>query len=169
MIDIIYFISYPARKLGRVPVPLGIDIDIQSIVSLADIEDGGQCRELISNHNFLTCTAIANKPPIRPDHELVNYVFWNYTPPLENWQKSYQNGEYIRSAESGEEANYNMVDGLHNNSRKRKRGKKRRSVLKRLHEKQMEMARREKRVPQQNLPHVMQEQEHEIEQKPRNN
>ena len=123
MIDIIYFISYPARKLGRVPVPLGIDIDIQYIVSLADIEDGGQCRELISNHNFLTCTAIANKPPIRPDHELVNYVFWNYTPPLENWQKSYQNGEYIRSAESGEEANYNMVDGLHNNSRKRKRGK----------------------------------------------
>ena len=47
----------------------------------------------------------------------------NYTPPLENWQKSYQNGEYIRSAESGEEANYNMVDGIHNNNRKRKRGK----------------------------------------------
>ena len=93
----------------------------------------------------------------------------NSMPPLENWQKSYQNGEYIRSAESGEEANYNMVDGLHNNSRKRKRGKKRRSVLKRLHEKQMEMARREKRVPQQNLPQVMQEQEHEIERKPRNN
>ena len=93
----------------------------------------------------------------------------NYTPPLENWRKSYQNGEYIRSAESGEEANYNMVDGLHNNSRKRKRGKKRRSVLKRLHEKQMEMARREKRVPQQNLPQVMQEQEHGIERKPRNN
>ena len=93
----------------------------------------------------------------------------NYTPPLENWQKSYQNGEYIRSAESGEEANYNMVDGLHNNSRKRKRGKKRRSVIKRLHEKQIEVARGEKRVPQQNLPQVMQEQEHEIERKPRNN
>ena len=93
----------------------------------------------------------------------------NYTPPLENWRKSYQNGEYIRSAESGEEVNYNMVDGLHNNSRKRKRGKKRRSVLKRLHEKQMEMARREKRVPQQNLPQVTEEQEHGIERKPRNN
>ena len=38
---------------------------------------------------------------------------------LENWQKSYQNGEYIRCAESGEEANYNMVDGLHNNRWKR--------------------------------------------------
>ena len=85
-------------------------------------------------------------------------------PPLENWQKSYQNGEYIRSAESGEEVNYNMVDGLHNNRRKRKKGKKRRSVLKRLHEKQLEVARKEKRVSQQELPQVMQEQE--IERKP---
>ena len=88
------------------------------------------------------------------------------SPPLENWQKSYQNGEYIRSAESGEEANYNMVDGLHNNRKKRKKGKKRRSVLKRLHEKQMEVARREKRFPQQELPQAMQEQE--IERKPKN-
>lgn len=83
----------------------------------------------------------------------------NSSPPLENWQKSYQNGEYIRSAESGEEDNYDMVDGLHNNSRKRKRGKKRRSVLKRLHEKQMVVDKREKRVPQQNLLQGMREQE----------
>ena len=88
------------------------------------------------------------------------------TPPLVNWQKSYQNGEYIRSAESGEEANYNMVDGLHNNRRKWKKRKKHSSVLKRLHEKQMEVARREKRVPQQELPQIMQEQE--IERKPKN-
>ena len=88
-----------------------------------------------------------------------NLQLGNSPPPLENWQKSYQNGEYIRSAESGEEANYNMVDGLHNNRRKRKKGKKRRSVLKRLHEKQLEVARRENRVPQQGLPQVMQEQE----------
>ena len=47
----------------------------------------------------------------------------NSSPPLENWQKSYQNGEYLRSAESGKEANYNMVDGLHNNRRKGKKGK----------------------------------------------
>ena len=86
-------------------------------------------------------------------------------PLLENWQKSYQNGEYIRSVESGEEANYNMVDGLHNNHRKRKKGKKRRSVLKRLHEKQLEVARREKKLPQQELPQIMQEQE--IERKPK--
>lgn len=52
-----------------------------------------------------------------------NLQLGNSPPPLENWQKSYQNGEYIRSAESGEEANYNMVDGLHNNRRKRKKGK----------------------------------------------
>ena len=89
----------------------------------------------------------------------------NSANPLENWQKYFQNGEYIRSAESGEEANYNMVDGLHNNRRKRKKGKKRRSVLKRLHEKQMEMARRERKLPQQELPQVMQEQE--IERKPK--
>ena len=89
----------------------------------------------------------------------------NSAHPLENWQKSYQNGEYIRSAESGEEANYNMVDGLHNNRRKRKKGKKRRSVLKRLHEKQQEVDRREKKLPQQDQPQAMQEQE--IERKPK--
>ena len=87
------------------------------------------------------------------------------SPPLENWQKSYQNGEYIRSAESGEEANYNMVDGLHNNRRKRKKGKKRRSVLKRLHEKQLEVARREKKLPQQECPQAVHEQEIERKQK----
>ena len=86
-------------------------------------------------------------------------------PPLENWQKSYQNGEYIRSAESGDEANYNMIDGIHNNRRKQKKRKKRRSVLKRLHEKQLDVARRERTLPQQALPQVMQE--HEIERKPK--
>ena len=94
-----------------------------------------------------------------------NLQLGNSSPPLENWQKSYQNGEYIRSAESGEEANYNMVDGLHNNRRKRKKGKKRRSVLKRLHEKQMEVARREKKLPRQELPQAIQDQE--IERKPK--
>ena len=89
----------------------------------------------------------------------------NSAPSLENWQKSYQNGEYIRSAESGEEANYDMIDGLHNNRKKREKGKKRRSVLKRLHEKQMEVARREGKLPQQELPQAMQEQE--IERKPK--
>ena len=86
-------------------------------------------------------------------------------PLLENWQKSYQNGEYIRSVESGEEANYDMVDGLHNNREKQKKRKKRRSVLKRLHEKQLEVASRERNLPQQETPHVIQEQE--IERKPK--
>ena len=58
-----------------------------------------------------------------------------------------------------------MVDGLHNNRRKGKKGKKRRSVIKRLHEKQLEVARREKKAPQQVLPQVMQEQD--IERKPK--
>ena len=85
--------------------------------------------------------------------------------PLENWQKSYQNGEYLRSVESGVDANYNMVDGLNNNRKKRKKGKKRKSILKRLHEKQLEVARRERNLPQQETPHVIQEQE--IERKPK--
>ena len=88
-----------------------------------------------------------------------NLQLSNFVPPIENWQKSYQNGEYIRSAESGEEANYNMVDGLHNNRRKRKKKEKRKSVLKRLHGKQLEVAKRERKLPQQGLSQVMQEKE----------
>ena len=94
-----------------------------------------------------------------------NLQLGNSAPPLENWQKSYQNGEYIRSVESGEEDNYNMVDGLYNNRRKRKKGKKRRSIIKRLHEKQMEVARRERKLPQQEKSQVMLGQE--MERKPK--
>ena len=39
---------------------------------------------------------------------------------MENWQKCYENGEYLRSAESGTEANYDMIDGRVNNSVKSK-------------------------------------------------
>ena len=71
------------------------------------------------------------------------------TPPLENWQKSFENGEYLRSAEMAEEQNYSMIDGRMNNmspkilphrrsSGKRRKGKlplkNRESVLKRLQE-----------------------------------
>lgn len=77
------------------------------------------------------------------------------TPHLENWQKSYENGEYLRSAEMAEEQNYSMIDGRMNNmppkgpahqrpARKRWRGKLpmkgRESVLKRLKEYQDELA-----------------------------
>ena len=77
-------------------------------------------------------------------------------PPLENWQKSYENGEYLRSAEMAEEQNYSMIDGRMNNmppkpiiykrrtGRKRKNGrlpvKGRESVLKRLKQYQTELA-----------------------------
>jgi len=104
---------------------------------------------------FLAMAAQRIEESIQPS----NLQLGDSSPPLENWQKSYQNGEYIRSAESGEEANYNMVDGLHNNRKKRKKGKKRRSVLKRLHEKQMEVARRERKLPQQEQSQIIQEQE----------
>ena len=77
------------------------------------------------------------------------------SPPLENWQKSYENGEYLRSAEMAEEQNYSMIDGRMNNmpakgsahqrpDRKRRKGKLpmkgRESVLKRLKEYQAELA-----------------------------
>lgn len=58
-------------------------------------------------------------------------------PILENWQKSYENGEYLRSVEITEEQNYNMIDGRMNNLpvKPRKIGT-RISVLDRLHLKQ---------------------------------
>ena len=34
---------------------------------------------------------------------------------LENWQKYHENGEYLRSVESGTEQNYSMIDGISNN------------------------------------------------------
>ena len=77
------------------------------------------------------------------------------TPPLENWQKSFENGEYLRSAEMAEEQNYSMIDGRMNNmppkapAHRRQPGKRRKgklplrgreSVLKRLKEYQDELA-----------------------------
>lgn len=78
-------------------------------------------------------------------------------PPLENWQKFYENGEYLRSAEIMDEQNYNMMDGRMNNlpSKPRKIGQ-RISVLDRLHLKQAEIAKRSgKPVPQVNMEEDM--------------
>ena len=62
-------------------------------------------------------------------------------PPLENWQKYMENGEYLRSSEIDEEQNYNMIDGRCNNmSPKGKNGRV--SVLAKLRHKQAEIARR---------------------------
>lgn len=65
-------------------------------------------------------------------------------PPLEDWQKYMENGEYLRSSEMAEEQNYNMIDGRRNNTAPKKT-----SVLVRLHQKQAEIAKRSgKVVPQ---------------------
>lgn len=62
-------------------------------------------------------------------------------PPLENWQRYMENGEYLRSSEIDEEQNYNMIDGRRNNMPpKGKNG--RASVLAKLHRKQAEIAKR---------------------------
>lgn len=67
---------------------------------------------------------------------------------LENWQKYMENGEYLRSSEIEEEQNYNMIDGRRNNMPLK--GKKGRvSVLKKLHQKQAEIAKRNGKPAQQ--------------------
>ena len=70
---------------------------------------------------------------------------------MEHYQKFFQNGMYERSHESGTEANYDMVDGQVNNQKKTvekaqkptsNRPKKRTSVIRKLHEKQIAIAKR---------------------------
>lgn len=70
--------------------------------------------------------------------------------PMENWQKFYENGEYLRSMESSEEQNYSFIDGSRNNQKQpQAKSGKRPSFLKRLHEKQAAFAQRSgKPVPQ---------------------
>ncbi|MCI9077099.1 MAG: DUF4316 domain-containing protein [Dorea sp.] len=69
-------------------------------------------------------------------------------PPLENWQKYMENGEYLRSSELDEEQNYNMIDGRRNNMPpKGKNG--RASVLAKLRHKQAEIAKRSGKPAQQ--------------------
>ena len=66
-------------------------------------------------------------------------------PEMEIWQKYYENGEYLRSAEAYGEQNYDMIDGRINNRAKehtKNRSGKRESVLRRLREKQEEIAAR---------------------------
>lgn len=67
-------------------------------------------------------------------------------PSLENWQKYMENGEYLRSMESGEEQNYSFIDGNKNNVKK-KNGRV--SVLKKLRQKQAEIAKRSGKPAQQ--------------------
>lgn len=75
-------------------------------------------------------------PPVQEQTE-------GYKPKLDNWQKYMENGEYLRSAEITEEANYNMIDGLKNNAApKDKKNRQKESVLAKLNEKKEEIARR---------------------------
>lgn len=62
---------------------------------------------------------------------------------MELWQKYFDNGNYLRSAEMTEEQNYNMIDGRMNNLlQKKEKGKKKRSVLRRLYNKKCEVAKK---------------------------
>ncbi len=79
------------------------------------------------------------------------------SPLKENWQRYYENGEYVRSVEGSEEQNYSFVDGSKNNPKKQEKKGKRPSVLKKLHDKQAEIARRSGKA----VPQAMMEQEAE--------
>ena len=87
-------------------------------------------------------------PPVQEQAE-------GYKPKLDNWQKYMENGEYLRSAEITEEANYNMIDGLKNNAApKDKKPRPKESVLAKLNEKKEEIARRS---GQKDMQQVMEE------------
>ena len=87
-------------------------------------------------------------PPVQEQAE-------DYKPKLDNWQKYMENGEYLRSAEITEEANYNMIDGLKNNAApKDKKNRPKESVLAKLNEKKEEIARRS---GQKDMQQVMEE------------
>lgn len=76
-------------------------------------------------------------------HPPVQAQTGNSKPKLDNWQKYVENGEYLRSAEITEEANYNMIDGLKNNAApKEKKNRPKESILAKLNEKKEEVARR---------------------------
>ena len=63
------------------------------------------------------------------------------------WQKYLQNGTWERRSESGTEANYDMIDGRVNNqveetASQKKKPKKRESVIRKLHQKQIAIAKK---------------------------
>ncbi len=82
--------------------------------------------------------------PVQPPAESVQQE----KPPLADWQKYMENGEYLRSSEMDEEQNYNMIDGRRNNMPVKNR-KGRLSVLAKLHRKQAEITARSGKPAQQ--------------------
>lgn len=95
--------------------------------------DGFDEKEFEKIRNFI------NPKTLEQQQKLAN------PPEKELWQKYYDNGEYVRSAESGTEQNYNMIDGTVNNQGKKKKLKVRVSVLAKLHKKQEEIAKKSRK------------------------
>ncbi|NCB92429.1 MAG: DUF4316 domain-containing protein [Clostridia bacterium] len=84
------------------------------------------------------------KPPEKP---VIQQASESSKQQMENWQKYFENGEYLRSAEMSEEQNYNMIDGRINNKPPKSKKKQRTSVLAKLHQKQKEIAVRSGKQP----------------------
>lgn len=98
-------------------------------------------------HGFDEAAIQQIKNHIRPAEKQKVTIWAQAKERYEIWQKYYINGEYLRAAGSGGEANYDMVDGQVNNQKKRaeksvtpKKKKKRESVINKLHKKQIEIA-----------------------------
>ncbi len=141
-------------------------VDDQGRKAAEDTSAGFDDETLRQIRQFMNPPEQLQKPPVADK------------PPMEIWQKYYENGEYLRTAEAYGEQNYDMIDGRANNRSKedhrkeatksveksaepKKMGKgatnknaavpgKRKSVLQRLRDKQAEVAARYgKKAPEQ--------------------
>lgn len=129
IIDGKQFFMMESEQYGRNAAPIIIDAYGKFVTD--DCENGFDEKAIQQIRDYLHPPERQQKIPEKP--------------PMEIYQKYYENGEYLRSAEISEEQNYNMIDGRINNQSKRSKftdPKKRPSVLKRLHEKQDELAKR---------------------------
>ena len=134
-------------------------VDDQGRKVAEDTYNGFDDRTIQQIRNYLNAPQAAVEHTRMPDGKIK----------LEIYQQYFENGEYLRSVESGTEQNYNMIDGVANNktikpgerkqpdkaptelkatdkntvsAKKPVKPKKRISVLKRLKEKQDEVAAR---------------------------
>ena len=130
IIDGKQFFMMENEQYGRNAAPVVIDADGKFVTD--DCSEGFDEKVILQIREYL-----------HPPKELQQHL--QEKPQMETYQKYFENGEYLRSAEMDEEQNYNMIDGRINNRKKKPKvtdPKKRKSVLKLLHQKQNELEKR---------------------------
>lgn len=130
IIDGKQFFMMENEQYGRNAAPVVIDADGKFVTD--DCSEGFDEKVILQIREYL-----------HSPKELQQHV--QEKPQMETYQKYFENGEYLRSAEMAEEQNYNMIDGRINNQKKKPKvtdPKKRKSVLKLLHQKQDELEKR---------------------------